>query len=96
MPAPPKRTTACGTLSWTTIRRPPSRIGASGTATRVPVAGQRAEHAIEHLAERRRVDIADRGDLQRVAGEHLLRIGPQIVGGDRSESMFSVPLVGRP
>ena len=39
MPAPPMRTTACGTLSCVTIRRPPSRIGASGTATRVPVAG---------------------------------------------------------
>ena len=33
---------------------------------------QRAEHAINYLAQRYRVDIADRGDLQGLAGEHLL------------------------
>ena len=33
--------------------------------------GQCAEHAVEGLAERRCVDVADRGDLEAVAGQHL-------------------------
>ena len=45
--------------------------------------GQCAEHAVEHLAQRRRVDIADRRDFEPIAGHHLAQIGPQVVNGNR-------------
>ena len=48
---------------------------ASATGDELGLGGQRAEHAVEHRAERRRVDVADDGDLQVVAREHALRVG---------------------
>ena len=68
MPAPPSRITACGTASCDTIRRPTSRGGRVGHAAKLAGRGQGAEHAVEHLAERRRVDVADRRDLQVARG----------------------------
>ena len=52
------------------MRRPTSCMRARRHRRELAVRRQRAEHAVEHRAERRRVDVADHRDLERVARQH--------------------------
>ncbi len=78
------------------MRRPTSCDARRRQRVELALGRQRAEHAVEHRAERRRVDVADHGDLERVARQHPARDSRAgrravMVGTDSS-----VPLVGRP
>ena len=64
------------------MRRPSPRGLAFGDRRELGLRRQRAEHAVEQLAGVVGVDVADDGDLERVAREHAPRIVVQVVGGD--------------
>ena len=64
------------------MRRPRPCGSTSGDRREIGLRRQRAEDAIEQLAGRRGVDVADDGDLELVARQHAPGIGAQIVGGD--------------
>ena len=55
---------------------------------------QLAEHLVEHAAERRRVDVADRRDLEPVARQHAAHEAAQVFGGDERNGFQRA--VGRP
>ena len=62
-----------------------SRVGPSGglasaTGDKRECSGQGAEHLVERLAERLRIDVADHRDHQLVAGEDAVDIVLEVVG----------------
>ena len=79
---------------------PPSDLARRriGHAAKLARSGQGAEHAVEHLAERGGVDVADRRDLQVRAGEHAAAHRPSgrrpVMVGTEVERAVVRPRVG--
>ena len=70
MPGPPNVTTVCGTSSGMNARCGGLAASISATGGEAGLGRQSAEGLVEQLAERDRVDIADRGNPQRILGQH--------------------------
>ena len=96
IPGPPNSTTACGTSSGTTTRRPRPCGTTGATGAEVGFRRQRAEGAVDELAGGLGVDVADDGDLEHCraracAGYRICRSSMVMFGTDSS-----VPFTGRP
>ena len=97
MPTPPTSSTDCGTSSSTEIFCPSPCGLIVGTATRVALRRQSAEHLVDQPAGGGGIDVADDRDLEGVAGEHPSHVALEVGrgdGGHRFERAAHRPAIG--